>query len=369
MTEADVAALAAELALERQKQLEAWQRGGRAAEFRADPALRVLTPGSTAGEPLHVLSSLERRSASWDADPEAARAAAQRRHLARPAPARPRPRPRQEPRARPALRPRRAPPPRGQTADLGSLLDDVLAPPLERIGALDVDDFLPQRTAEPSPPRSTPCSPRPPSPAGARAPRSTSASGSRRKDGRTPAVIVSVAHLDDDERTLVLGVLLEEVLAWVPQPARHPAPARPGRLRRGLRLPAAAPRQPAHQAPARRAHEAGRAFGVGVVVATQNPMDLDYRALCNAGLWGVGRLQTDADRARVVDSLAHANAAGSSPRTSANVSAPTRPALVPGARRARGDADGAAQAALGDVLPARADDAERAAAGARAGGG
>jgi hypothetical protein len=47
-----------------------------------------------------------------------------------------------------------------------------------------------------------------------------------------------------------------------------------------------------------------RAFGVGVVVATQNPMDLDYRALSNAGLWAIGRLQTDADRARVIEGLA-----------------------------------------------------------------
>src|SRR4051812_11072471 len=49
-----------------------------------------------------------------------------------------------------------------------------------------------------------------------------------------------------------------------------------------------------------------RAFGVGVVVATQNPMDLDYRALSNAGLWCIGRLQTDADRERVVEGLAGA---------------------------------------------------------------
>ena len=46
-----------------------------------------------------------------------------------------------------------------------------------------------------------------------------------------------------------------------------------------------------------------RAFGVGVVVATQNPMDLDYRALSNAGVWCIGRLQTDADRERVLESL------------------------------------------------------------------
>jgi hypothetical protein len=50
-----------------------------------------------------------------------------------------------------------------------------------------------------------------------------------------------------------------------------------------------------------------RAFGVGVIVATQNPMDLDYRALGNAGLWCVGRLQTDADRQRVVEGLCAAS--------------------------------------------------------------
>jgi hypothetical protein len=51
----------------------------------------------------------------------------------------------------------------------------------------------------------------------------------------------------------------------------------------------------------------GRAFGIGVVVATQNPMDLDYRALSNAGLWCVGRLSTDSDRERVVDAMTGSN--------------------------------------------------------------
>jgi hypothetical protein len=53
-----------------------------------------------------------------------------------------------------------------------------------------------------------------------------------------------------------------------------------------------------------------RAYGVGVVIATQNPMDLDYRALSNAGLWCLGRLQTDADRARVLDGLVNEAAQG-----------------------------------------------------------
>jgi hypothetical protein len=63
----------------------------------------------------------------------------------------------------------------------------------------------------------------------------------------------------------------------------------------------------------------GRAFGVGVVVATQNRMDFDYRALSNAGFCAVGRLQTDADRERVVDSLENAAEAGSSKAEIENV--------------------------------------------------
>jgi len=56
-----------------------------------------------------------------------------------------------------------------------------------------------------------------------------------------------------------------------------------------------------------------RAYGVGVVIATQNPMDLDYRALGNAGLWCLGRLQTDADRQRVIEGIADEARAGESP--------------------------------------------------------
>src|SRR5882757_9697757 len=62
-----------------------------------------------------------------------------------------------------------------------------------------------------------------------------------------------------------------------------------------------------------------RAFGVGVVVATQNPMDLDYRALSHAGLWCLGRLQTDADRARVLDGLTNEAGQGQSAEELANV--------------------------------------------------
>ena len=53
-----------------------------------------------------------------------------------------------------------------------------------------------------------------------------------------------------------------------------------------------------------------RAYGVGVVLATQNPVDLDYKGLGNAGTWFIGRLQTDRDKARVLDGLLGSEAAG-----------------------------------------------------------
>jgi len=194
----------------------------------------------------------------------------------------------------------------GQTAELGALMQDVLEPPIAEIGALPMNSFMKktERRALAAALNSLLASP-------------TFASWRQgatldvaewlvAKDGKTPIVIVSVAHLDDEERALVLGVLLEEVLSWVR--------TLPGssRLRALLVFDEVYGFLPPHPAnpPTKRPLVAlmkqARGFGVGVVVATQNPMDLDYRALSNAGLWFLGRLQTDADRARVLDGLAAA---------------------------------------------------------------
>ena len=127
-------------------------------------------------------------------------------------------------------------------------------------------------------------------------------------EGRTPAVVVSVAHLDEDDRALVLGLLMEEVLAWV---RGLPGTSSLRALVVFDEVYGFLPPHPANP-PTKRPLVAmlkqARAYGVGLVLATQNPMDLDYRALSNAGLWFVGRLQTDADRARVVEGMAEATA-------------------------------------------------------------
>jgi len=296
--------VAVALAAEREQCLRSWGIDERDLHaFHETTRVRVITPGSTAGESLHVLSSLEQRSPRWDSDPEGARATLGAavslvlRLLGRdPDPARSREHVLLSVLAERRLR-------AGQTADIPSLLEDLEKPPVERVGALAVDAFLPKRERR----------------ALAAALNGLLASPSFEswrtgapidveswltpRDGKTPAVIVSVAHLDDEERALVLGVLLEELLAWTR--------SLPGsqRLRAlcvfdevyGFLPPH--PANPPTKRPLVALMKQARAFGVGVVLATQNPMDLDYRALGNAGLWCLGRLQTDADRARIVDGL------------------------------------------------------------------
>ncbi len=289
----------------RDRALTAWGLGGSEVEaFRARTRVRVLTPGSTAGEPLHVLSSLERRSPLWDVDPESARAALSAavslvlRLVGRdPEPARSRDHVLLAVLAERRLR-------GGQSADLASLLADLERPPIDELGALPLETFLPRserrslsvalNTLLASPTFET---------WRQGATLDVGAWLAPDAEGRTQAVVVSVAHLDDEERALVLGVLLEETLAWVR--------SLPGsqQLRAlvvfdevyGFLPPH--PANPPTKRPLVALMKQARAFGVGVVVATQNPMDLDYRALGNAGVWCVGRLQTDADRARVVDGL------------------------------------------------------------------
>jgi hypothetical protein len=325
--------------------------------FRSGSEVRVLTPGSTAGEPVHILSSLERRSASWDSDPEASRAAVSAaislvlRLLGKdPDPAKSR-----EHVLLSVLAERRMQ--RGQSAELGALMNDVLEPPVDRIGALDVDDFLSIKDRKNLAAALNTLLAAPTFSSWRQGVSLDIREWLTPKNGRTPAVIVSVAHLEDDERALVLGVLLEEILAYTR--------SLPGtrRLRAlvvfdecyGLLPPH--PAKPPTKRPTVALMKQARAFGVGVIVASQNPMDLDYRALSNAGFWAVGR---PADRRR---SRTRRRQPGERQRKGqlgcrAHHPDPSpRPALVLRARRALQAQHGAAPAPLGAVLFARAHDA------------
>ncbi len=114
-----------------------------------------------------------------------------------------------------------------------------------------------------------------------------------------------------------------------------------------------------------------RGFGVGVVVATQNPMDLDYRALSNAGLWFLGRLQTDADRARVLDGLAAARGTSAGAGAQEEVEehpATTRPTLVRSAQRPRAMSAHLSATAPRHLADARPNDANGNTSSARGAG-
>ncbi len=122
-------------------------------------------------------------------------------------------------------------------------------------------------------------------------------------DGRAPLALVYLAHLGERERMFAAASILGAVVRWMRGQGGS------GDLRLlvvmdeifGFMPPH--PRNPPAKAPLLTLLKQARAFGVGVVLATQNPVDADYKALSNAATWFLGRLATDQDRERVTDAL------------------------------------------------------------------
>ncbi len=120
--------------------------------------------------------------------------------------------------------------------------------------------------------------------------------------GQPRHVIFSIAHLNDAERMFFVSLLLNQTLGWMRGQSGTTS------LRALLYMdeifgyfpPVANP--PSKQ-PLLTLLKQARAFGLGIVLATQNPVDLDYKGLANTGTWFIGRLQTDRDKQRVLDGL------------------------------------------------------------------
>ncbi len=190
----------------------------------------------------------------------------------------------------------------GRDLDLATLIGEVQSPPLRKLGVFDIDTFFPpeERTALALRLNGLVASP------------AFAAWGEgvpldigallRTPAGKPRAAIVYLAHLSDEERQFAVTLVLSKLVTWMrTQPGTS-------ELRAlvymdevfGFAPPTAAP--PAKK-PILTILKQARAFGVGMVLATQNPVDLDYKAMSNAGTWMVGRLQTDNDKARVLDGL------------------------------------------------------------------
>lgn len=191
----------------------------------------------------------------------------------------------------------------GQDLDLATLVGQIPKPPFRKMGVFDVDTFFPEKgrmdlaldlnglLASPSFAawlEGTPLD------------IETMIGGDRPK-----AAIVYMSHLSDEERQFLVTLLLGKTVTWIRgQPGTS-------ELRAMIYMDevfgfAPPTREPPSKTPILTILKTARAHGVGMVLATQNPVDLDYKAMSNAGTWMVGRLQTVNDKKRILEGLASA---------------------------------------------------------------
>ena len=190
----------------------------------------------------------------------------------------------------------------GSDLDIAEVIQQIQTPPLTRIGVMDLDSFFPAKDrfelamalnnllAAPG--------------------FSTWMEGDPLDvqlllygaGGKPRVSIFSIAHLNDAERMFFVSLLLNQTLGWMRTQSGTTS------LRAILYMdeifgyfPPVA--NPPSKLPLLTLLKQGRAFGLGVVLATQNPVDLDYKGLSNTGTWFIGRLQTENDKNRVLEGL------------------------------------------------------------------
>ncbi len=196
----------------------------------------------------------------------------------------------------------------GKSLDLGSLIREIQTPSFKKVGVMDVESFYPatDRFTLSMSLNNLLASP------GFSAWLEGEPLDIQRllwtPEGKPRVSILSIAHLSDSERMFFVTIFLNEVLAWMRSQSGTSS------LRCLLYMdevfgyfPPTA--NPPSKTPMLTLLKQARAFGLGVVLATQNPVDLDYKGLSNCGTWFLGRLQTERDKARVLDGLEGASAA------------------------------------------------------------
>ncbi len=284
------------------------QDGARIERLRNAADFAIYTPRSTAGLPVSIVNSLEAPPAGILEDPELAR---ERVHAAasnvlalagiETDPANSREYTFLASLFDHAWR-------EGQSLDLETLIGAIQRPPFTRLGALDLNSVYPEKD------RFTLASAlnnRIASPGFSAWLEGESLDIGRMLHtaaGKPRVSIFTLAHLDDAERMFFVTLLLNQVVAWM-------------RTQQGTTSLRALlfmdeifgyfppVQNPPSKLPLLTLLKQARAFGLGVVLATQNPVDLDYKGLSNAGTWFIGRLQTERDKARLLDGLEGAAAA------------------------------------------------------------
>ncbi len=271
-------------------------------ELRAAADVTIYTPGSTAGVPLNVIGSLGVPRLSWETDEEALRDEIEATVT-----------------SLLALVGIRADPlssrehvllsnliendwRAGRDLDLGTLIGEIQSPPIRKLGVFEIDQFFPpaDRTKLAFTLNSLVASP------------SFAAWGQGdaldpqtmlfTADGKPRCAVVYLAHLSDEERQFVVTLVFSKLVTWMRGQEGTPDLRALAYMDEvfGYVPPSASPPP---KKPILTIFKQGRAFGLGLVLSTQNPVDLDYKAMSNAGTWLVGRLQTENDKARVLEGL------------------------------------------------------------------
>jgi len=190
----------------------------------------------------------------------------------------------------------------GQELDLAGLIQQIQTPPVKRVGVLDLDAFFPSKDRFALAMSLNNLLAAPGFGAWMEGEPLDVGNLLHTPEGKPRVAIVSIAHLNDAERMFFVSLLLNQVVGWMRTQSGTTS------LRALLYMdeifgffPPVA--NPPSKTPLLTLLKQARAFGVGVVLATQNPVDLDYKGLSNTGTWFIGRLQTERDKARVLDGL------------------------------------------------------------------
>ena len=276
--------------------------GERMTRLREGVDMRILTPGSTAGTPLDLVGDLSPPEGSWEEEGETIRDEIEglvsgllvmvgveadpltsREHILL------------SNLVEHGWR-------EGRALDLPTLILQIQSPPLRRLGVFELDAFYPEKDRMKLAMRLNGLMA---SPSFAEWMTGDPLDVGRllyAPDGRPRASIVYLSHLSESERLFVVTLLLTKLITWM---RRLPGTSELKALLYADEVVGFAPptAEPPTKKPLLTLYKQARAHGVGLVLATQNPIDLDYKLMSNAGTWMVGRLQTERDKARIVEGL------------------------------------------------------------------
>jgi len=190
----------------------------------------------------------------------------------------------------------------GRDLDVASLIAEIQSPPITKVGVMTLDSFFPAKDRFALAMRLNNLLAAPGFEAWMQGEALNSKNLLYTAEGKPKISVMSIAHLDDAQRMFFVSMLLNDLIGWMR------AQQGTSSLRAilymdeifGYMPPVANP-------PSKKLFltllKQARAYGLGLVLATQNPVDLDYKGLSNTGTWFIGRLQTERDKARVMEGL------------------------------------------------------------------